>query len=98
MASRSRARVASAGGAGGAAGAGRVCRVVVAHAVAANATKRRAPVRAEQSRPLLGDFIERLDRVVEVGGVDLRGARLAGARHVDVAAGLSERHFLFLLV
>src|SRR6267142_3277905 len=48
-------------------------------------------------RTLLSEFVERFDRVVEVRRVDLRGARLAGTRDVDVAAGLPERHSLFLL-
>src|SRR3954467_13007065 len=46
---------------------------------------------------LFCDLIERLDDVVEVGGVDLRCARLAGTRHEDVVACLTERRSILFL-
>src|ERR1700750_437352 len=46
---------------------------------------------------LFRDFIEHLDHVVEVGLLDLRRARLAGTRDVDVVAGLREGRPIFFL-
>src|ERR1035437_674459 len=46
--------------------------------------------RADRARPLLRNLIQRLDDVVEIGRVDLRGAGFARARGERVGAGLAE--------
>src|ERR1035437_775163 len=67
------------------------------------AERKRATTRAEQAaradraRPLLRNLIQRLDDVVEIGRVDLRGAGLARARGERVGAGLAEADALFFL-
>src|SRR5579862_1715227 len=83
MSWRSCARAGEAGAAGRAGGA------EVAHAVAVSATAIRTF--------LLANLIQRLDDVVEVGGIGLRGAGLARPRGEDVTAGLAEGHLVFFL-
>src|SRR5439155_17544742 len=46
---------------------------------------------------LLRNLIERFNRLVEIGRVRFRGARLARPARKDIAARLAERHLLFLL-
>ena len=56
-----------------------------------------APPGAEQARPLLRDFIEGLDGLVEVGRVDLRSARFAGPSGVRVVLDFPEADAFLLL-